>query len=229
MSERLLLVRHGLTEWNRDGRFQGHLDPALSSEGRTQASLLAARLAAEPSDIPSRIVSSPLLRALQTAETIADAAAVPRGLVVPDRGLMELGQGAWEGRTHAELAASDPERYSAWRAASGSWHAPPDGEAAEDAGERVRVALDHAIEASDLDGAWPLCVVGHGGSLRLAAGLLLDLEPAHSWALELDNASLSILERDAGAWRLVTWNDVSHLLGRAVQHAGEEDGEPLAL
>lgn len=228
MSDRLLLVRHGLTEWNRDGRFQGHLDPSLSAEGRAQAGLLAARLATVPADRPRRIVSSPLLRALETAETIADAAELPRRSVAHDRGLMELGQGAWEGHTHAELAATDAERYAAWRAAT--WdRTPPDGEPIEDATARVRVALERALGASDGDGAWPLCLVGHGGSLRLAAGVLLDLEPAHAWALELDNASLSILERDGQGWRLVTWNDIGHLLGRTVEHAGEEDGEPLAL
>lgn len=228
MSDRLLLVRHGLTDWNRDGRFQGHLDPPLSDDGRTQASLLAARLAKMPSDRPRRIVSSPLRRAFETAEMIADDAGLQRGAVTRDRGLMELGQGAWEGRTHSELAVSDAERYAAWRAAT--WdRTPPDGEPVEDAAKRVRIALDAALGTSDGDGSWPLCLVGHGGSLRLAAGLLLELEPAHAWALELDNASLSILERVAGGWRLDTWNDVGHLLGRPVEHAGEEDGEPLAL
>jgi broad specificity phosphatase PhoE len=228
VSDRLLLVRHGVTEWNRDGRFQGHLDPPLSDDGRAQADLLANRLAASAKDRPMRIVSSPLLRALETAEAIAAAVDASPPEVAHDPRLMELGQGAWEGHTHAELAVSDAERYAAWR--KGPWdRQPPDGEPVAEASTRVRAAVTDAVAASDADGRWPLCIVGHGGSLRLVGAWLLDLAPATAWALELDNASLSVLGRAGGEWKLFTWNDVSHLLGRADQHAGEEDGEPLAL
>lgn len=227
MSDRLLLVRHGVTDWNREGRFQGHLDPRLSDDGRAEAELLAARLAASPDLRPRRIVSSPLLRALETAEAIAAASGIPAADVRPDPRLVELGQGAWEGHTHAELAVNDAERYAAWR--KGEWdRQPPGGEPVHEARDRVSAAVSEAV-ADAADGtAWPLCLVGHGGSLRLAAARLLELDRATAWSLELDNASLSILDRTEGEWRLVTWNDVGHLLGRA-QHAGEEDGEPLAL
>jgi len=228
VSDRLLLVRHGVTDWNREGRFQGHLDPPLSDDGRAEAKLLAARLAASPDLRPRRIVSSPLLRALETAEAIAEATGIPAAEVRRDQRLVELGQGAWEGRTHAELAVSDAERYAAWR--KGAWdRQPPDGEPVEAARERVSAAVAEAVD-EDADAAgWPICLVGHGGSLRLAASWLLGLDRATAWSLELDNASLSILDRTDGECRLVTWNDVGHLLGRAVQHTGEEDGEPLAL
>ena len=109
MSDCLLLVRHGLTDWNREGRFQGHLDPPLSDDGREQARLIATRLAASAKEPARRIVSSPLLRALETAEIIAEALGLPTDKVVRDARLRELGQGAWEGRTHAELAVSDAD------------------------------------------------------------------------------------------------------------------------
>ncbi|MDP9270703.1 MAG: histidine phosphatase family protein [Chloroflexota bacterium] len=224
MSDRLLLVRHGLTDWNREGRFQGHLDPPLSDDGREQARLIATRLAASAGERPRRIVSSPLLRALETAALIAEAIGLPTDEVGRDARLMELGQGAWEGRTHAELAVSDAERYAAWL--EGSWdRQPPDGEPVNAAMGRVRASIEEAIRGTA--GNWPLCVVSHGGSLRLAAGWLLDLSPAKAWALEIDNASLSILERDTHGWRLVTWNDAGHLLGHVAQHVDE--GEPQAL
>ena len=72
MTDRLLLVRHGVTTWNREGRFQGHLDPPLDPIGVEQARLLGARLAAEEHG-PLRIVTSPLTRASATAELLADA------------------------------------------------------------------------------------------------------------------------------------------------------------
>jgi broad specificity phosphatase PhoE len=224
VSDRLLLVRHGLTDWNREGRFQGHLDPPLSDDGQEQARLIATRLAASAGERPRRIVSSPLRRALETAELIAKALGLPTDEVGRDARLMELGQGAWEGRTHADVAMSDAERYAAWR--EGSWdRQPPGGEPVTAAMGRVRAAIQAAIRGT-VD-AWPLCVVSHGGSLRLAAGWLLDLSPARAWALEIDNASLSILERDTHGWAIVTWNDAGHLFGHVAQHV--EEGEPQAL
>jgi len=228
VSDRLLLVRHGVTDWNREGRFQGHLDPPLSDDGRAEAELLAARLAASPDLLPRRIVSSPLRRAIATAQAIAAASGIPAAEVTRDPRLVELGQGAWEGRTHAELAVGDAERYAAWR--RGTWdRRPPDGEPVDEARQRVSAAVAEAVAEDAHAAGWPLCLVGHGGSMRLAAAWLLDLDRVTAWSLELDNASLSIVERTDGEWRLVTWNDVGHLLGRAAQHAGEEDGEPLAF
>jgi broad specificity phosphatase PhoE len=228
VSDRLLLIRHGLTDWNREGRFQGHLDPPLSDVGRAQAALLAARLAASEAHRPRSIVSSPLRRALETAEAIGAAVGLASVGVTRDARLIELGQGAWEGHTHAELATTDADRYAAWQGAAWDRH-PPEGEPVDDAAVRVQASLISAIAASDAGGAWPLCLVGHGGSLRLAAGWLLDLEPARAWALELDNASLSVVDRSEDGWKLITWNDIGHLLGRGVEPAAEADGKPLAL
>jgi broad specificity phosphatase PhoE len=224
---RLLLVRHGVTDWNREGRFQGYQDPPLSTDGLNEARLLAQRLAAAPDEMPARIVTSPLLRASQTAAAIA--AAMPGGPMAleDDARLIELGQGEWEGRTHAELEVNDAERYTAWRHSSPR-RPPPGGESLEDATQRVGSALDEILKVGDI-GAWPTCLVAHGGSLRIAARRLVGMDLQTAWHVELDNASLSILDRDVDGWRLVSWNDVTHLLGRVAVHVDEEDGEPLAL
>ena len=147
--------------------------------------------------------------------------------VESDGRLMELGQGEWEGRTHAELEVNDAVRYAAWRRSSPR-RPPPGGESLEAASERVRAVLDEILGGDDR-GAWPLCVVAHGGSLRIAARRLLGIGLQTAWHVELDNASLSVLDWDADGWRLVCWNDVTHLLGRMAVHVDEEDGEPLAL
>ncbi len=227
MTNRLLLVRHGVTTWNREGRFQGHLDPPLDPIGVEQARLLGARLAADEPG-PMRIVTSPLTRASATADLIADALA-GAGIGVErasNDGLMEIGQGEWSGHTHAEIARDEPERYAAWRAGGGQV-TPPGGEALDDAEERIVGALDGLIGA---DGA-TLCLVSHGGTLRLAAGRLLGLSAGDAWAFDVDNASLSRLARSGAEdpWRIEAWNDTAHLLGRAPLHEDEADGAPLAL
>ncbi|HEX2194725.1 MAG TPA: histidine phosphatase family protein [Candidatus Limnocylindria bacterium] len=223
MTDRLLLIRHGVTTWNREGRFQGHLDAPLGDDGRLEASLLGERLAGE--DLAqARLVTSPLGRAAETARIVARAA----GLRGPesDSRLMEIGQGEWEGRTHAELVEQDGERYAAWRARAGE-DQPPGAETIAAALERVSAALDEL--GADL--APTICVVSHGGLLRLAARHLLSLQARRAWLMDVDNASLSELQRvgSGDGWRLVRWNDTAHLLGRTSQHLDETEGEPLAL
>jgi probable phosphoglycerate mutase len=228
VSRRLILVRHGVTDWNREGRFQGHLDPPLGAAGRSEAQLLAERLARSDEDRPVRIVSSPLDRAAATARILAESVLEPPGAtpsVSLDARLMEIGQGAWEGRTHAELAADDGRRYASWRRHAG--RQPPGGESIAHALARVRDAFDELAA----DDGWPLCVVSHGGTLRLAARHLLGLAPRRAWAMDVDNASVSVLASEPGeaTWRVERWNDVGHLLGRASLHVDEAEGEPLAL
>ncbi len=228
MSRRLILVRHGITDWNREGRFQGHADPPLSEEGRSEATLLGQRLAADERYRPPRIIASSLARALETAQLIGAvlAAAGSPATVEPDPRLMEVGQGAWEGRTHAELAVDDAERYAAWRTHGGD-DQPPGAEPIEAVLARARATLDGALPLPD---AWPLCLVSHGGTLRLLARDLLGLSPRRAWALDLDNGSLSVLAAESeDGWALERWNDCRHLLGRVGTHGEESEGEPLAL
>jgi broad specificity phosphatase PhoE len=228
VSRRLLFVRHGVTSWNREGRFQGHLDPSLSPEGEAEARLVAERLTGDGALRPARLISSPLARARQTAEAIVAALGEEELELELDPRLMEVGQGEWEGRTHAELAVEDAERYDAWRRAR--WdRQPPGGEPVEAAVARIRSALEEAILSTDRASAWPLCITAHGGTLRLAAHALLEIPVERAWRLEFDNAALSLMDQVNGRWRLVTWNDGSHLLGRTPVHIDEDDGQPLAL
>jgi broad specificity phosphatase PhoE len=215
---RLVLVRHGVTDWNLEGRFQGHRDPGLSAAGRQQAALLAARLAGDDDLRPDRIVSSSLGRAMQTAVPVADTL----GLAVrADARLIEIGQGEWEGRTHAELEAEDADRYLAWRTGTGI-RQPPGGEPIESATARVRALVaDLALQENET-----VCLVSHGGTLRIVAHLLLELKDANN--LEVDNASVGVVGR-LDAWRLERWNDALHLLGTAPTHVDEVEGRPLAL
>ncbi|MGH2417633.1 MAG: histidine phosphatase family protein [Candidatus Limnocylindria bacterium] len=220
---RLLLVRHGVTDWNREGRWQGWLDPPLSEDGRREAQLLAGRVASDPELRPARILSSTLDRARQTAEIIASAL----GLAVePDTRLMEIGAGEWEGRTHSELEATDGERYRAWRSQASDAR-PPGGEALDRVVDRVQELLDQ-VAAPQAEAVTML--VSHGGILRALANVLLDLPGRWMWNLDVDNASVSAATLvGSGRWRLDHWNDTLHLLGVERTHVDEAEGRPLAL
>jgi broad specificity phosphatase PhoE len=137
---------------------------------------------------------------------------------------MEIGQGEWEGRTHAELEVDDAERYLEWRSAAGI-RQPPGGEPIEAATRRVSSLLSE-LERST---AWPVCLVSHGGTLRILAHVLLDLGGGRSRALDVDNAAISVAARIGGSWRLERWNDSLHLLGLEPTHVDEAEGRPLAL
>lgn len=217
---RLLLVRHGVTEWNRAGRFQGHLDPPLAEDGRAEARLLAARLAALPAgERPTRVIASSLRRAAETGAVVAEVLGIP---FATDPRLIEIGQGEWEGRTHAELERDDAERYAAWRALPDA--RPPGAEDLDAVTRRARSAVAEAVAADGVP-----CVVTHGGILRVLAGALLALS-GRGWNLDADNCSLSVLARDEQVgWRLERWNDVHHLLGALRTHVDEDEGHPLAL
>jgi glucosyl-3-phosphoglycerate phosphatase len=222
VTHRLVLVRHGVTDWNREGRWQGRLDPPLSETGRREAALVAERIAADHDLRPARILSSTLARATVTAGVIGQAVGVE---VEPEPRLMEIGAGEWEGRTHAELEATDGERYRLWRTTPG--YGPPGGEPLTDASARVRAILTE-VQAGH---AWPVLLVSHGGILRYLARNLLDLSPERAEALDIDNASVSSAARlDGGSWRVERWNDTLHLLGREPTHVDEAaEGRPLAL
>ena len=215
---RLVLVRHGITDWNREGRFQGHLDPPLSAIGMREARSVGMRIAADAELRPVRILSSSLARATETAAAIGSACVTS---VEHDRRLIEIGQGDWEGRTHDEIAVTDAARYARWRSTDAL---PPGGETIEHTTERL---LDALASIADVEGT--VVLVCHGGTIRVLARILLDLSAARSWALDVDNASVSVVTRVAGSWRLDRWNDTAHLLGRGTTHVDEAEGRPLAL
>ena len=144
----LLLVRHGETDWNRDGRVQGHADTPLNEAGRAQVRLLADRLVDEPFDA---VYSSDLSRARETAEILAAGLGLD---VVELPELREKNFGSWEGLTDVEILERFPD------AQRGHWG---DGESADELSARVEEAL-HRIAGSHPDGR--VLVVTHGGPLR---------------------------------------------------------------
>ena len=152
----ILLARHGETDWNREGRFQGHADPPLNDTGRAQA----ARLAAEVADVElAAVYSSPLRRAFETAERVAGPHDVtPIALDA----LREVDVGSWQGLTRDEVEARSPEEFARWLDYQQGWL---DGESYEEMGRRVVAALLEL--AAQHDGESVLAVT-HGGPIRAA-------------------------------------------------------------
>jgi len=199
---RLLLVRHGESTWNAEGRYQGRCDAPLSDLGRRQAQALATRLAADDGVRPVAIVSSPLSRARETALM---SARLLRLDVETDADLIEISHGEWEGLLKPEIAAMWPQMLAAWRTRPESVRFPG-GESLADVKARWRRFL-----ASIERRGSPLLVVTHDVVVRLAV-MNARGEPLSAFnTLTAENAAISEIDESAAALHLVTLNDASHL------------------
>ena len=172
-SRRVVFWRHGRTEWNRAGRFQGQQDIALDSAGVRQAAEAAAVLRFLE---PDAIVSSDLARASATAGALAAETGLD---IAEDKRLRETFAGTWEGRTFAQIGEQDAPLLAAWSAGVGSVRAGG-GETRVDVGMRVAEAVNDAVGSLRPGGT--LVVVSHGGAIRAGICALLRL-PADSWAV----------------------------------------------
>lgn len=152
----LLLARHGETDWNAVGRWQGRADPPLNDRGRSQAAALAATLLGAHVDA---VVSSTLARAAETADIVA--ASLGLLPVARDADLGEIDVGSWSGLTRAEVAERFPEGFARWQAGD----IGHDGETREQLAARVVAAL-HRVAAAHAGGR--VLVVTHGGAIRAA-------------------------------------------------------------
>jgi broad specificity phosphatase PhoE len=190
-STRLLLWRHGQTQWNVEGRFQGQSDIPLDAIGQQQAGRAARLLAALRPDV---IISSDLGRALATAAPLARLTGLT---VTTDKDLRERHGGAWEGLTDAEIRARYPAEHALWLA--------PDGESSAAVAERAGGALERIAES--LEPGSLAVVVSHGAAIRLGAARLLGL-PEDLWSAvgPLANCAWSVLGRRRDRWRLLEHN-----------------------
>lgn len=164
----MLLIRHAHTPMA--GRFCGRTDPELSEEGRAQAALLAATLAGEPI---VQVISSPLRRARQTADPIAQT----RSLAVEERAaLSEIDFGHWEGKSWEEIERLDREYARTW--ISGYPHVPsPGGELFSEFTERVMREIRAGFDTPD----GLTVVVTHAGVLRVILTQLLQCSEQEAW------------------------------------------------
>ena len=200
METEFIVVRHGQTEWNREGRIQGHLDSPLTADGRAQAEAIARRLADTP---VAAIWCSDLGRVLDTAAPAARAL----GLTVrTDARLRERQLGMFQGLTFEEASRAHPERFSRFRARDLT-EDMLGGETLSRMRDRVAEVLGAIATAHP---AATVLVVTHGGVLdqvyRLATGMPLDAPRS----FEVENASINRLSWSSGRLSLRVWGDVSH-------------------
>jgi broad specificity phosphatase PhoE len=160
----LLLLRHGQSVWNAEGRWQGQADPPLSELGERQAAAAAGRLAGVRF---SRVVASDLVRARRTAEIIATALGL--GDVLLETGLREIDVGDWTGLTRPEIQAGWSGMLAAW--SDGRAPSPPGGETRDHLAERARTTL--ARVAADASPGDRLLVVSHGALIRTLDRMLV--------------------------------------------------------
>jgi broad specificity phosphatase PhoE len=225
MTRRLVLWRHGQTEWNVAGRGQGHIDVPLDDVGREQARSAAARLA---SLHPSAIVSSDLSRAYETASALAELTGLE---VRRDPDLREIHLGQWQGLSRAEVNEKFPDERRRIDAGE-DVRRGIDGETVAEVAERSAAALERAAVRTDTGGG-TVIVVAHGLSLRVGACRFLGVAPQH-WRVfgGLSNCAWVVLEEGRQGWRFTEWNAGSLpepvLSGDDLESVTDEDGEPLA-
>jgi broad specificity phosphatase PhoE len=195
VTQQLILVRHGETVHNVAGIAQGWNDSALSERGERQVRALAERL--KEAGVTA-IYSSPLGRALATANVVAEATNLP--VMVLDE-LREMSYGTWEGRSFMDVRSADEEAYQRW---INDAEAPcPEGESHAD----VRRRLERAF--ATMTTARPV-VITHGTAIRISITALLDLPVMAARHFAQDNAAINTFFRRGDRWVLKVWNDSTH-------------------
>ncbi len=194
-----MLVRHGRTSANANGLLQGRLDNELDAVGMQQAAQIAAALSlADPQ--PDLIVSSPLLRARQTAEATAELLGLEISL---DARWCELDYGEWDGMAIADI---EPEHWQRWRADPS--FAPPAGESLAQLNTRVAAACDElASEAADRQ----IAVFTHVSPIKAAVRWTLRVAEEISWQMYVSQAQITRIGFRRSQPNLLSYNDTAHL------------------
>jgi broad specificity phosphatase PhoE len=200
---RIVLVRHGQTAWNRVVRFRGQADLPLDELGLAQAEATG-RYIVERWPVEA-VYASPLQRAMQTAEAIAEVHALR---VQSLEGLLDINFGAWQGRSPDEVAQHYPDLLQAW------WETPhtvrfPDGESLDVVRSRVVAGLSRVIACHQ---GHTVALVGHAVVNRVLLCAVLELGNEHFWRIRQDTCAVNVFEADEESDYTVTvLNDTSHL------------------
>ncbi|WP_373541566.1 histidine phosphatase family protein [Chamaesiphon sp.] len=206
---RLLLVRHGETDWNRAGKFQGQIDVPLNDNGRKQASLAAEFLKTIPIDFG---FTSSMLRPKETAQIILQAH--PDVILQEDADLREIGHGLWEGKFEAEIKAEYPGELERWQTHPESVQMP-EGEHLQDVWDRATGAWQRIL---DRVGTHPQTgiVVAHDATNKVLLCYLLGLDLADIWKIKQGNGAVTVIDYPDGIEGqpvIQALNLTSHLAG----------------
>jgi len=201
----LLIVRHGETTWNREGRYQGRTDVPLSDEGEAQAHALGKRLAGMPITIA---LTSPLARTRRTAEAVLGDRKVA---LEPEAALIEISHGKWEGQLASDIEHSHAEMFGTWRTRPDR-HVPagPDAETLGDVEERAWPVLVRTCARLGADET--ALIVAHDAVNRVLLCRVLGLPLTRVWTFRQSPASLNVLSGASLAeLQVVRLNDAEHV------------------
>jgi probable phosphoglycerate mutase len=199
---RIILVRHGQTEWNRIERFRGRANVPLNETGLAQAEATGRRVAAEWT--PAAVYSSPLSRAIKTAEAIAKHFSLA---VQVHPGLADIDYGEWQGLTPDEARQRWPEQVDHW------YHHPEQalifgGETLVDLRTR---AMQTVSELAARHIGETVVLVGHTVINRIILLSVLGLDNDRFWHLKQDTCAINVFEAEESDFTLVSLNDTCHL------------------
>jgi phosphoserine phosphatase len=199
MHTKILLLRHGETNWNTADRLQGQRDIPLNSTGCRQAQAVADHLS---TTTINRAYSSPLLRASKTAQILLGDRAVALNLV-PD--LQEVNHGDWEGRTNAELQITHPYEYYLWKNNPLACR-KPNGETIEELADRAVRSWQTIVQESTTAGCQTVLVVAHKVTIQTILCHIHGLDLEHFWDFPQDNCAVNIIHYRNGSPRLRNTN-----------------------
>jgi broad specificity phosphatase PhoE len=201
----IYLIRHGQTNLNRDGRYQGEVDKEINDYGRFQAELLGQRLKKYNIDI---IFSSDLKRVIQTSEIINRYTGTD---IIVREGLREINMGEWDTLSMEERLIKHPDYAKQW-----SMHLKdlpyPGGECGRDVYKRAGRVIDEVVKKGHMNAA----IVTSGGTIAILLSKFLGLGQHRRFNLEIDNCSISIIGYDDKTKRMTVKciNDTGHLEGQ---------------
>lgn len=210
MRTTIYLVRHGETDWNMQGRWQGHADIPLNAVGREQSRRLAERFCAQGPHLHA-LYSSDLQRAWETAAALAEHVGIA-ARALPE--LREIDVGSWSGLTSTEVRASDPETYE--RIQSGEDLARGGGERFLDLYARVTASIERLAVAHHGE---TIAVISHGGPVRaMLLHAARDKRGVNPYRLHIGNTAITVIVRAQHGWDFAAINDMMHLEANAQAH-----------
>ena len=198
---RIILVRHGETDWNKQEIFRGRMDINLNQNGIKQAQAIGEELKEQKLNA---VYSSPLSRAQATARIIADYHELN---VNVDPGFIDMNYGKWQGISHEDVKAQYPEMYALWQEQP---HLVkfPDGESLDDVRHRAMNALEQIISRHKND---TVVIVAHRVVNKVMLCAVLGLDTSHFWLIRQDTCCINIFENSPMGYVIFHLNDICHL------------------
>lgn len=198
---RIILVRHGETDWNREEIFRGRIDINLNQNGIRQAQALLKKLQEQKLDA---IYSSPLSRARLTAQIIADYYNLKVNL---ENGFIDINYGGWQGVSHEDVKAQYPKLYHLWQQQPHLVKFPA-GECLDDVKRRAMTALERIISNHKSD---TIAIAAHRVVNKVMLCAVLGLDISHFWLIRQDTCCINIFEDSPRGYVMFCLNDTCHL------------------